>query len=60
MTEKIKGQSEISVQNEENEGRWLLKSTPFIVIDISFERFCTAGILSECTLDMRVIWVIND
>lgn len=49
MTEKIKVQSEISV-SEKKEERWLSKAVPFIVLDISFERFCTAGILSECSI----------
>jgi hypothetical protein len=45
-----------NVQNEqkknlENEGPWVVKSTPFIVCDIFLERYCTAGILGECNKD---------
>lgn len=46
MTEKIKVQSEISV-GEKSESKWLSKAVSYIVVDISLERFCTAGILSE-------------
>lgn len=37
-------------KNVDSEGPWVLKSTPFIVIEIFLERYCTAGILGECSL----------
>lgn len=37
-------------KNMENEGQWVLKSTPFIVCEIFLERFCTAGILGEFSI----------
>lgn len=46
MPEKCKGQVEISA-SAKPQSRWVSKAVPFIVCDISFERFCTAGILSK-------------
>jgi hypothetical protein len=46
MSEKCKEQSEMQT-NEKRESKWVSKAVPFIVCDISLERFCTAGILSE-------------
>lgn len=47
MSEKCKEQSEMPTNNEKRESKWVSKAVPFIVCDISLERFCTAGILSE-------------
>lgn len=46
MTEKCKVQVETSAC-EKKGSRWVSNAVPFIVCDISLERFCTAGILSE-------------
>lgn len=47
MVKNYNVQNEFKKNKEENDGPWVLKSTPFIVCDIFLERYCTAGVLSE-------------
>jgi hypothetical protein len=47
MIEKSKVQNEISSEVAKKKSSWMIKATPFIASNISLERFCTAGILSE-------------
>jgi hypothetical protein len=50
MIEKSdKVQNDIASESKSDaKSTWMSKAVSFIVCDISLERFCTAGILSEC------------